>query len=549
MDETKDIEKKSLRIVTGSKSDFDELAKDCVCFANAYGGKILIGIEKNDSLPPKGQRIENKEFPSEISRRISERSLNVGVTASIVSASNGGEYIELTISRNGSSLASTSDGKYYMRVSDTCKPILPDELPRLMTDKSSLIWEMLVFRKVLRNGYDGSKLNDFIQSIKASDRVSDFTKEKSIDELLDYYFFANGEYLTNLGVLWIGKREHRASLLYAPVVQFIKYDETESKVNKIVWDDFSLNPKELIEAVWNQIPDWKESIEISDGLFRKNIPNYDEVVIRELLANAFAHRPYTTRGDIFINLYSDRLEIHNPGLLPFGVTPENILHKSVKRNEQLTKVFYDLKLMEREGSGYDRMYEILLANGKPIPVPREGDDRTVVTVKKQIINNEVVKLMDRASKEFQLRSKEVISLGIIAQHNSLSAIEFSKILGLKEPNATRHWLGRLPELQLVLDKGKTKGKEYFINPEFLRKLDFKGKTDLKKIVPHRLKELIRQDLSDYKKCSISEIQSRIGKEISISKIRIQLKVLNKENFLRVEGINKWRRYILIENPV
>jgi ATP-dependent DNA helicase RecG len=76
-------------------------------------------------------------------------------------------------------------------------------------------------------------------------------------------------------------------------------------------------------------------------------------VVRELVANALVHRSYTRRGAIFINLFADRLEIHNPGILPYGVTPQNILSQSVRRNEHLSKVFYDFNLMEKEGSGYD----------------------------------------------------------------------------------------------------------------------------------------------------------------------------------------------------
>ena len=82
-------------------------------------------------------------------------------------------------------------------------------------------------------------------------------------------------------------------------------------------------------------------------MFPNQIPNYREKVIRELLANALVHRPYTQRGDIFINLYTDRLEVHNPGLLPLGVTPRNILHASFARNDKLAIVFRDLKLMEK----------------------------------------------------------------------------------------------------------------------------------------------------------------------------------------------------------
>ena len=48
-------DKKSLRTVVGKTADFDELAKDCVAFANAQGGIIEIGIENNEKLPPVGQ--------------------------------------------------------------------------------------------------------------------------------------------------------------------------------------------------------------------------------------------------------------------------------------------------------------------------------------------------------------------------------------------------------------------------------------------------------------------------------------------------------------
>lgn len=109
-------------------------------------------------------------------------------------------------------------------------------------------------------------------------------------------------------------------------------------MNKIVWDDFSHNPFELIEAVLGEVPDWREYYELPEGSTRKTVPHYDGVVIRELLGNALAHRPYTQRGDIFLNLYPDWLEVHNPGLLPLGVTPRNILHTSVKRNEHLARL-------------------------------------------------------------------------------------------------------------------------------------------------------------------------------------------------------------------
>ena len=305
-------------------------------------------------------------------------------------------------------------------------------------------------------------------------RVSAFVNGKTPDELLDHYLLARDEHLTNLGILWVGRREDRATLLFAPCVQFLKYDERGERVNKLVWDDFSLNPLELIDAVLRDVPDWRETYELPDGLFRKTVPHYDEVVVRELLANALAHRPYTQRGDIFLNLHPDRLEVHNPGLLPLGVTARNILHASVKRNEHLAKVFYDLKLMEREGSGYDRMYETLLSTARPLPDVHEGDDRVSVTVQKRILDPAIIDFLFKADSRCQLSQKERIVLGLLAQHESLTAVELERLLGLQRRHDLKSWLGRLPSMHLLRSRGRTKGKEYQVDAELLRKLDFAG---------------------------------------------------------------------------
>ena len=139
-----------------------------------------------------------------------------------------------------------------------------------------------------------------------------------------------------------------------PVVQFLKYDERREKVNKLVWDEHDHSPMETVEVVWQGVPDFRERYECLTDYSASTFPLYDEVVVRELLVNALVHRPYTQRGDIFLNLHPDRLEVVNPGPLPLGVTPQNVLHTTVRRNEHLARVFHDLKLMEREGSGFDR---------------------------------------------------------------------------------------------------------------------------------------------------------------------------------------------------
>lgn len=535
------FDKKSIKSVSGKNSNFYELAKDCVAFANAKGGDIYIGIEDGDNLPPSGQIIEDKLL-QQIPVRISQLTVNTSVFAQKCVAENGAEYIDLKVQPSNSTIAGTTDGRFYIRIGDQSTILHPDQLLRLLTDKPSYSWELKTTR-TSRNNYDPNKFAQFVLDVRSSKRVSQFVKDKTEEELLDYYFLAEGEFLTNLGILWIGKREDRAKLKYAPAIQFIKYDERGNKVNKIVWDDYSLNPKELIEAIWNEIPDWKEGLEISDGLFRDFILNYGERTIRELITNAIVHRPYTTAGDIFINLYPDRLEIHNPGNFPIGVTPQNILHESKRRNEHLCKVAYDLILMEKEGSGYDTIYEELLTNGKSIPVIEENDDRVIVSISKLITKPEIVNLIKTVSTNYSLSQKEKIAFGLIAQYQTLTAIELSKILDLKgNNNPTRPWIERLVKLNIILSHGKTRGTEYYVNPRIIRNANFTKKPDLKGIEPHRLKELIYEDLYTYPRSSISDINSRIGTEISRYKIREQLKALIKQNRIISEGHRAGTRY-------
>lgn len=358
---------------------------------------------------------------------------------------------------------------------------------------------------------------------------------------------SDGTFLTNLGVLWLGNQQQRANLVYAPVIQFIKYDINGNKVIKISWDDFSLNPKELIEDIWKKIPEWKEGIEISEGIFgRRIIFNYNENVIRELLANALVHRPYTTRGDIFINLYPDRLEVHNPGLLPMGVTPNNILHQSVRRNEHLSKLFYDLNLMEREGSGYDKMFEILLSEGKKPPVVEEKDDRVVVTIFNTIQNKEIITFIEKIKQHYQLNQKEIICLGIIAQSKSIIATEFSKTIQSTDDKQIRNWLGNLIKYNIVLTKGRTKGLRYFVNPQILKGTELE-KTDLSNIEEHRLKNLILEDLEKYPYSNAESIHKRIGKEIPVRKLRRCIYALVRESKIKTTGGKKFRRYFIDQN--
>jgi ATP-dependent DNA helicase RecG len=538
------IERKSLMVVTGRRAGWDELAKDCVAFANAQGGRLLIGIEDGEAEPPAGQKVP-ADLVEKVQKRIGELTVNVTVAVQISVALSSSEYLEVRVSRSHSP-ASTSDGKYYLRVSDESKPLVGEEIQRLLNERSAQPWETHATLQVPREQADPAKLASLAQGIRASDRVKPSVKEKSDQELLDHYFLADGRFLTNLGILCVGQRQDRGRLGTAPVVQFLKYDERGEKVNKLVWDEHDLSPMELIEAVWQGVPDFRERYELPDGLLRQHLPLYDEVVVRELLVNALVHRPYTQRGDIFLNLHPDRLEVVNPGLLPLGVTPQNILHTTVRRNEHLARVFHDLKLMEREGSGFDRLYEVLLSQGRPAPELREGPDRVEVTIRRRILRPEVIDFMTKADQVFQLTQRERITLGLLAQHDTLTARELVKSLTLPGTDALGSWMGRLQRLGVVRQSGRTSGARHFIAPKLLRDLEFTAVTTLRRIEPHRLRALILEDLQRYPSSALGDIHRRIGEEISKWRIKRALDGLAGEEKVRYSGEKRGRRYWAVE---
>ena len=523
---------KSLRLVSGKTADWSALAADCVCFANAAGGRLLIGIEDGCVDPPAHQVID-ASIPDTIRKRVGELTVNVQVAPQVITAGNGGQYIELAIPR-AVGVASTSDGRYFLRLGDTCEPVVGDDVLRLLDERPGLPWESMT-AAVARESADAAKRGDLLRRLRESDRVKQDVKEKSDAELLVHYGLADGDQLTSLGVLIIGSARDRARLGTAPLVQAIKYDTQGDKVNKWSWDDYGLSPVELVDAIWQTVPDFRESHELPDGLYRQHVPAYDERVVRELLVNALVHRPYTQRGDIYLNLHPDRLEVVNPGRLPLGVTPRNILHQSRRRNDRLATLFHDLKLMEKEGSGYDLMYDVQLSQGRPVPVPTEGADWVKVTVQRRVLKPGIIRLLSEAEQRYQLNRRERITLGLLAMSEGMRSRELIDALELDNSELLSSWMGRLVTIGLVQTRKKTSATMYFVDPAWIKDSGVSLPTTLKRIEPHRLQELVREDLRRHPDSAIGEIRERIGPEIGRSQLKRALGHLVTAGVIVMDG--------------
>lgn len=170
------------------------------------------------------------------------------------------------------------------------------------------------------------------------------------------------------------------------------------------------------------------------ALRRKETWNLPPVAVREALINAVAHADYAQRGaPLRLAIYDDRLEVENPGLLPFGLTIEDLsLGVSKLRNRVIGRVFHALGLVEQWGSGVQRMTSACLEMGLAPPRFEELANRFRVTLSMERVGLPSLDERDRSI------------LDALAAGQALVTSEIAKIIGLT-PRATRTRLARLVE--------------------------------------------------------------------------------------------------------
>jgi len=540
--EGSNVDFKSLKKAIGKKSDVASLAETCVCFANAQGGILVIGVEDKATAPPETQKIDVERMNDVVSRL---RSLTSGVglaNPEITTHSNGGQYFTIQILPSSRLIATTSSGKVLMRVGDNCYSVKSEELTNLAAEKNAFQWELVVAQKIRLSQANSQQISFFLSHIRYSDKVSDFIKEKDDTEILEFYQLISPEgYLTNLGVLWLGEPAQRARLSYPLTFQYLVYNDRGEKVRAKKYHFYLHNPMQLLLEIEREAVELTYSSELSNGLFRDTIRNYPKEVIRELLINAIAHKKYTSAGDVFLEVHPDRIIFTNPGGLPLGVSPENILHERQRRNPHLIKTLHDLKLMEGEGSGYDLVYEKLSLDAKPFPEIESSYDKMVVTVYAGIINEEALSVIDYINRYFQLTQKEVITLGIIATKKKILSTQLSRTLQLNKEEKLRYWLGKLQDKNIIISRGAKKGTEYLLNPDVFSQAKLDLVPSLKTIEPHKLEALIMEDLKLNGESKMNELQSRLS-EVYPNDIQKTVYKMVEKGDLIPTGAKRNRKY-------
>jgi predicted HTH transcriptional regulator len=171
--------------------------------------------------------------------------------------------------------------------------------------------------------------------------------------------------------------------------------------------------------------------------------NLPPAAVREAIVNAVAHADYSQRGaPIRLAIFNDRLEVENPGLLPFGLTVDDLPHGVSKlRNRVIGRVLHELGLAEQWGSGVQRMIAACKDSGMAPPVWEEIGTRLRVTIYMKQIGPAAVDAIDQAI------------LDVLGSAEGCGTSEIAEKIE-RSPRATRTRLAKLVARGLVREIGK-----------------------------------------------------------------------------------------------
>lgn len=358
--------------------------------------------------------------------------------------------------------------------------------------------------------------------------------------LSDLKLIRNGK-ITNAAILLVGK-ETSIEQYFPQAKVFLEYRKTEAQVEynnrKVFGQPFYI----LIDQLWNAINEKNESIPVREGSYIFDIPYFNEMVIREIVNNAFAHRDYRKNSEIVIKLYPTKMEIINAGGFPQGVTLENLLTvPSTPRNRLLSDVLSKTGIVERSGQGIDKIFLYTLAEGKPEPNYSYSDDFFVTAILYATIKD-LGFAMFVQSIQNELADDEKLSV--------FEVLALCKVRDGEHKNIDKKIAIKLEHKNCIEKHGKTNAQFYTLPRRYY---EMTGKeADYSMLVDWNVEQflaVLSPYLVKYKKAKKADIVKIVGDHITEKQLRSYLSKLRKEGIIKTEGSKRYTSYMLDENYI
>ncbi len=335
----------------------------------------------------------------------------------------------------------------YIRLGSTTRPAGPEIIAEIKRSVTNQSYDQQAIPDLSKNALDLEKAK------KAFKTVGKEMSEKKLQSLGILVPSNHGLVPSIGGLILFGKKKQREN--YIPDAR-VKGARFHGKDKTNILDQYEIEGT-ILDAL-DEVPKFiARNTRLAariQKLRRKDIPEYPEIGLREIIVNALVHADYSILGStIQIAIFNDRLEVQNPGMLPFGFTMEDLkAGVSRIRNRVLAKVFHELKLMEEWGSGYKRVIEACHRYDYPEPewVEQGTSIRVIFYSQKKTQSIQKTKPL---KKELTDRQKAILAL--FKKSKSLPFRNIYNDLPTKiSERMLRYELSQLKKMGLLISKGK-----------------------------------------------------------------------------------------------
>lgn len=369
--ETQNLEFKEAK----TQYDNKKLYKYCIALANEGGGHLLLGVADRPPRPVVGSAAFNNLI--EMAAKLFN---TIGFRVDIEEVDHpDGRVVVFTIPPRPRGTAYHLDGAYLMRSGEELVPMSEDQLRKIFSEGQPVFEAQTAMASASAEQVvsllDTQSYFELIQLPYPADRtgvLQRLEREKLIASLDSSYK------ITHLGALLFAKDLDSFDELSRKSVRVTTYDgkdKLKTKRDIVGKKGYAVGFEGLIEYINGQLP----SNEVIGQALREAVPMFPEIAIRELVANALIHQDLDVSGaSVSIDIYSNRLEISNPGI-PF-IEADRFIDEYQSRNERLADLMRRLRICEEKGSGIDKVVSSIEAFQLPPLDIRIGLKRTTVVL-------------------------------------------------------------------------------------------------------------------------------------------------------------------------
>jgi ATP-dependent DNA helicase RecG len=395
------------------------LADAAVCFANARGGTVILGVDDKATTRAKAlPGVEPSLTIDAIRKGIYERTrpnLTVSATERI---EDGSRLVIITVIE-GIELYANAKGLATRRLGTECLPFPPEQQVEVRRARGHLDWSAEQADAAVED-LSQAELDRARRLLAAAGR--DELVALRDQPLLEALRLVNATgSVTNAAILLFGTEELIRNTVPAHGYSYQYRPSPGSEATYAARGAPSIPA--AVEALLDLIERRAETrpLNLSGGI-QLSLADYPTNAVREVVVNALIHRDFPRGGSVDVEHSPERLIIQSPGGLVIGVTPENILtHPSTPRHRLLAEAVSLLRLAERTGQGIDRAYREMLRLGKEPPSIRDDVLTVRATLAGGIGNDAFVRFVQDLPDSVATDVEVLITLALLRSTSSVDA--------------------------------------------------------------------------------------------------------------------------------